>query len=50
MHLPEFIEKSQQFLEDHEREGLVIVRALSIVLSIALLVIFGLIVYAGITG
>lgn len=45
MHLPHFIEKSQQFLEDHERGTLIVARCISGILTLALLVILGLMIY-----
>ena len=45
MHLPHFIEKSQQFLEDHENETWLITRIVTGVLTLVLLILLGLMAY-----
>ena len=50
MHLPHFVEKSQQFLEDHRRESLIVVNCLYTILSLALITILGFMAYLTIVG
>ncbi len=45
MQLPHFLEKSQQFIDDHENQAWAIARCLTGILSGVIVLILGLMVY-----